>query len=190
MILAKVFCGDMIMTLRWILVPVLAIAVAACAPLSSYWSGQSRSEVFEPITVRVSGFGAYQHAQNDRVDPRKRLLARRASQLDAYRNLAERVYGTVIYGSSTVNDFVLQNDSFRTYVDSYIRGARMVAVNEHSDGVVETVMELRLEPRFRECVAKVADDQVQDVCAIPMPRRNDRVGDVEARRTDSLYYLD
>ncbi len=67
----------------------------------------------------------------------------------------------------------------------------MVAVNEHSDGVVETVMELRLEPRFRECVAKVADDQVQDVCAIPMPRRNDRVGgDVEARRTDSLYYLD
>lgn len=178
------------MTLRWILVPVLAFAVAACAPVGSYRSDQARTETFEPITVRVSGFGTYENVQADRVNTRKRLLARRASQLDAYRNLAERVYGTVIYGSSTVNDFVLQNDSFRTYVDSYIRGARMVAVNEHSDGVVETVMELRLEPRFRECVAKVADDQVQDVCALPMPRRNDRVGDVEARRTDSLYYLD
>ena len=65
--------------------------------------------------------------------------------------------GTVIYGSSTVNDFVLQNDMFRTYVDSYIRGAKMVAVNEHSDGVVETVMELKLEPRFRACVSRAAD---------------------------------
>ncbi|MEC8824121.1 MAG: LPP20 family lipoprotein, partial [Pseudomonadota bacterium] len=142
------------MTLRWILVPVLAFAVAACAPVGSYRNDQARTETFEPITVRVSGFGTYENVQADRVNTRKRLLARRASQLDAYRNLAERVYGTVIYGSSTVNDFVLQNDSFRTYVDSYIRGARMVAVNEHSDGVVETVMELRLEPRFRECVAK------------------------------------
>jgi hypothetical protein len=117
-------------------------------------------------------------------------MARRASQLDAYRNLAERVYGTVIYGSSTVNDFVVNNDNFRTYVDSYIRGARMVAVNEHSDGVIETVMELKLEPRFRECVSRVVDDQVRDQCMIPMPRQNDRVGDVETRRTQSLYYLD
>lgn len=178
------------MTLRWILVPVLALAVAACSPVGSYRNAQPEAESFEPITVRVSGFGTYEDAQADRLNPRKRLLARRASQLDAYRNLAERVYGTVIYGSSTVNDFALRNDSFRTYVDSYIRGGRMVAVNEHSDGVVETVMELKLEPRFRACVSKVADDQVQDLCAIPMPQRSDRVGDVEAGRTDSLYYLD
>ena len=89
-----------------------------------------------------------------------------------------------------VNDFVLRNDVFRTYVDSYIRGAKMVAVNEHSDGVVETVMELKLEPRFRACVSKVADDQVQDLCPIPMPRDNDSIGDVQSRGVDSLYYLD
>jgi hypothetical protein len=117
-------------------------------------------------------------------------MARRASQLDAYRNLVERVYGTVVYGSSTVNDFVLRNDTFRTYVDSYIRGAKLVAVNEHSDGVFETVMELKLEPRFRACVAKVADDQVQDLCPIPMPQENDSVGDVQSKGVDSLYYLD
>ncbi|MCM0613180.1 LPP20 family lipoprotein [Marinobacter sediminum] len=182
------------MTLRWILVPFLALMVSACAPVGSYRDSDTKEDQrqtgMEPITVRVSGFGTYEDASKDRLNTRKRLLARRASQLDAYRNLAERVYGTVIYGSSTVNDFVLRNDTFRTYVDSYIRGAKMVAVNEHSDGVVETVMELKLEPRFRACVSKVADDQVQDLCPIPMPRDNDSIGDVQSRGVDSLYYLD
>ena len=182
------------MNLRWILMPLLATTVAACAPVGSYQGdngNQSRQDtMLEPITVRVSGLGTYEDVAADRSNIRKRLMARRASQLDAYRNLVERVYGTVVYGSSTVNDFVLRNDTFRTYVDSYIRGAKLVAVNEHSDGVFETVMELKLEPRFRACVAKVADDQVQDICPIPMPQENDSVGDVQSKGVDSLYYLD
>ena len=182
------------MNLRWILMPLLATTVAACAPIGSHQGdngSQSRQDtMLEPITVRVSGLGTYEDVAADRSDTRKRLMARRASQLDAYRNLVERVYGTVVYGSSTVNDFVLRNDMFRTYVDSYIRGAKLVAVNEHSDGVFETVMELKLEPRFRACVAEVADDQVQDLCPIPMPQENDSVGDVQSKGVDSLYYLD
>ncbi|MEE3168932.1 MAG: LPP20 family lipoprotein [Pseudomonadota bacterium] len=181
------------MILRWILIPMLAFGLAACAPTGGFRGDGDQSlrdTELEPITVRVSGLGTYADAASDRTDSRKRLLARRASQLDAYRNLVERVYGTVVYGSSTVNDFVLRNDMFRTYVDSYIRGAKLVAVNEHSDGVFETVMELKLEPRFRACVAKVADDQVQDLCPIPMPRDNDSIGDVQSRGVDSLYYLE
>ncbi|NMT62163.1 LPP20 family lipoprotein [Marinobacter orientalis] len=180
------------MTLRWILIPALMVTIMGCAPIGQQrdpgTSGQQTE--LDPITVRVSGFGTYENVSKDRLNTRKRLLARRASQLDAYRNLAERVYGTVIYGSSTVNDFALQNDMFRTYVDSYIRGAKMVAVNEHSDGVVETVMELKLEPRFRACVSRVSDREVRDLCPIPMPGDNDSVGDVQSRGVDSLYYLD
>jgi len=177
------------MTLRWIFVSVLAAVMIGCAPVGQYQNGSDNRDL-EPITVRVSGFGTYEDASRDRSNTRKRLLARRASQLDAYRNLAERVYGTVIFGSSTVSDFVLSNDMFRTYVDSYIRGAKMVAVNEHSDGVFETVMELKLETEFRSCVAHVSDIQVQDLCPIPVPRDSDSKGDVQARSVDSLYYLD
>lgn len=100
------------MNLRWILMPLLATTVAACAPVGSYQGdngNQSRQDtMLEPITVRVSGLGTYEDVAADRSNTRKRLMARRASQLDAYRNLVERVYGTVVYGSSTVNDFVLQ----------------------------------------------------------------------------------
>ncbi|WP_166263898.1 LPP20 family lipoprotein [Marinobacter caseinilyticus] len=178
------------MMLRWISL-IVAIALVGCAPIrQDQQTSENTDRRFEPITVRVSGFGTYEDTAKDRLNTRKRLLARRASQLDAYRNLAERVYGTVIYGSSTVNDFVLRNDMFRAYVDTYLRGAKLVAVNEHSDGVVESVMELKLEPRFRECVSKVADHRVRDLCVIPMPLENDSAGDVHSRSVDSLYYLE
>ncbi|PPK53534.1 LPP20 family lipoprotein [Marinobacter persicus] len=176
------------MMLRWSLVAFLAVVLTGCA--SSQNSEEQAKPELEPVTVRVSGYGTYEDVEEDRSDTRKRLLARRASQLDAYRNLAERVYGTVVFGSSTVSDFVLQSDSFRTYVDSYVRGAKVISVTEHSDGVVETVMELKLEPEFLECAAGVADDKVLDTCPLPVPKYNDRVGDLEARSADSLYYLD
>jgi hypothetical protein len=40
------------------------------------------------------------------------------------------------------------------------------------------------------CSSDLAHDEVQDLCRIPMPRTNDRVGDVESKSVDSLYYLD
>lgn len=167
----------------------LAVGLTGCANQPTAQS-QIDAERLEPIVVRVSGFGTYENASSDRLNTRKRLLARRASKLDAYRSLAERVYGTVVYGSSTVNDFVLQNDNFRAYVDSYIRGAKLIAVNEHSDGVVESVMELKLEPRFRACVAMSDDREVRERCPIPMPMSNDSRGDMRSENVDSLYYLE
>ncbi len=180
------------MTLRCRFLPVLlAMLLAGCATGGK----QDTSDEFEPIVVQVSGFGVYGQSQQGRSNPKQRLMALRASKLDAYRNLVERVYGTVIYGRSTVDEFVLKDDSFRAYVDSYIRGARTLSVKEHPGGVVETVMELKLEPRFRKCASEVADDQVRDVCPIPMPSHYEPKNDVaikkaEGQKVDSLYYLD
>ncbi|WP_018404569.1 FlgT C-terminal domain-containing protein [Marinobacter gelidimuriae] len=84
-------------------------------------------------------------------------------------------------GGATVNDFVLQNDDFRAYVDSYLRGMKTVSVNEHSDGAVETVVELKLEPRFRQCVASVPDTQVARYCSLPLPREQWNVGPGSAK---------
>jgi hypothetical protein len=171
----------------WVLIALLGLS--GCASLVRE---QPRAEPLDPITVRESGFGTFADMA-ERNQSRERLKARRASRLDAYRNLAERVYGTVVYGGSTVNEFVLESDRFRSYVDSYIRGAKVVAVNEHEDGVVETIMELKLEPRFRACVANVNPVTTPELCPIPMPGLNDRAGDLEARAradVDSLYFLE
>lgn len=138
---------------------VMMLGLAGCGHLYV----QHAAEPLDEIIVRESGFGTFvSEDQNDLI--RQRLNARRASRLDAYRNLAERVYGTAIYGGSTVNEFVLENDRFRSYVDSYIRGAKVIAVNELDDGVVETVMELALAPSFRHCVSRVAPANVAELC--------------------------
>ena len=165
----------------------LTLGLAGCSGLQS---PATPADNLEPIIVRVSGFGTYAQ-KGDAANPRKHLMAMRASKLDAYRSLAERVYGTVIYGSSTVNDFVLQDDAFRAYVDSYIRGAKVVAVTDRSDGTVETIMQLKLEPRFRACVAETDPALARTECPIPMPTSNDSAGDLEATsKVDSMYYME
>lgn len=171
--------------IRYALMCIGSLLLAGCS-----WLWLPAGEPLAPIIVQVSGYGAYEKGQ-DRTDPQQRLMVRRASQLDAYRALAERVYGTVINGSSGVNEFVLQNDSFRAYVDSYIRGAKVLAVTEHKDGVVETLMTLKLEPRFRRCVREVAVDQVPTSCDIPMPTNSDRQMDMQKQGNGtSLYFLE
>ncbi|MDX1589575.1 MAG: hypothetical protein R3296_11620 [Oleiphilaceae bacterium] len=182
----------------WVL---LALLLTGCQSSGS-GSSQSRHELqklpMQPIVVRTSGYGAL--PEGEQRTPQAMLKVRRASQLDAMRNLTERVYGTGIYGQSTVRDFVVDDDSYRAYVDGYLRGARVESVKEHDDGVVETTMMLKLEPGFQACVANILPEQARGSCGIPLPSGHDGAGPVLSRSDDSgkaakdapasLYYLE
>ena len=62
-------------------------------------------------------------------DPaQRRLLAIRASKLDAYRALAEQVYGQYLDANTTVSDLMIVNDSFRTRVEGVIYGAELESI--------------------------------------------------------------
>lgn len=146
---------------------------------------------YKPLIVRASGYGAQPETSKLSM-ARKHLMAMRASKLDAYRALAERVYGTVIYGGSSVNDFVLRNDRYHSFVDSYVRGAKVVSVENQKGGVVQTTMQLKLEPRFLACVSSTTERQAARECPIPMPDMDDSAGDIKTKdhKLDSLYYLE
>ncbi len=120
-----------------------------------------------PIVVRVTGYGAYAASESGKADP-KRLLAIRASKLDAYRNLAERVYGISIAGNSTVKDFMLEHDGFATAVDTVIRGARVVSISENQNTGIETVLELILPGEFQDCLNKVNSFKNGSNCLRPL----------------------
>lgn len=74
-----------------------------------------------------------------------KLLAKRAAEADAYRKLAETVYGLTLSSSTFVKDFVTENDEIRTGVDAVVRGARFGQPRWNEDGTCEISAEVTVE---------------------------------------------
>lgn len=104
-------------------------------------------ERHSPVKVTATGYGA-SSAFDGYTPGQRRLMAMRASKLDAYRALAEQVQGVRVTGNSTVAAMITQNDSYRVYVDSVVQGARIVTVTPMAEGNYETQVELELDDRF------------------------------------------
>lgn len=87
-----------------------------------------------------------------------KLMAMRSAKLDAYRSLSEQVYGVRLSGVTTVENMIITHDSYKSYVDAYLRGAkvvRTVAINKDmyaGDDTFETVVAIELTPHFYECM--------------------------------------
>ncbi|WP_157954405.1 LPP20 family lipoprotein [Saccharospirillum mangrovi] len=122
----------------------------------------------EPMVLRASGYGAINPNSAGLTEVQQRLIARRASKLDAYRTMAERVYGTQIIGTSTVEDMVVQSDRYRAFVDTQIMGARVIYQEMLSDGSYETMVEMVIDEGFRNCLATRANGRQNASCAADM----------------------
>ncbi len=92
-------------------------------------------------TLTATGY-AVVSVQNHRNPAQQRLMAIRASKLDAYRALTEQVYGQQIDASSTVADMTVTNDSFRAKVEGVIYGATLVSITPVGDDTYETTLSL------------------------------------------------
>jgi hypothetical protein len=92
-------------------------------------------------TLTATGYAVIS-VQNHRNPAQQRLLAIRASKLDAYRSLTEQVYGQQLDASTTVADMMVQNDTFRTRVEGVIYGAVLVSITPAGDDTYETTLSL------------------------------------------------
>lgn len=102
---------------------------------------------FQPITIHVVGNGAPPYS-NALTPSQRKLLAMRAARLDAFRAIAEQVQGMKLIGSSSVANMIATSDGFRTYVDAYLRGVRIVSTTLLPDGTSEAVAEIVLDQAF------------------------------------------
>lgn len=80
--------------------------------------------------------------QNHKNPSQQRLLAIRASKLDAYRTLTEQVYGQYLDASTTVSDMTVMSDTFRAKVEGVIYGAKLVSITPVGDDTYETTLSL------------------------------------------------
>lgn len=107
----------------------------------------------QPIKITATGNGSMGHYGQHNAG-QQRLMAMRAAKLDAFRNLAEQVYGFQISGSTTLNAFAAQNDVVRAHVEAFMRGAKVVDMTASQDGIYEATVELELPPDFRDCIVR------------------------------------
>ena len=92
-------------------------------------------------TLTATGYAVIS-VQNHRNPAQQRLMAIRASKLDAYRALTEQVYGQQIDATSTVADMTVTSDSFRAKVEGLIYGATLVSITPVGEDTYETTLSL------------------------------------------------
>ena len=92
-------------------------------------------------TLVATGYAVIS-VQNHKLSAQQRLMAIRASKLDAYRALAEQVYGQQLDASTTVADMMVQNDTFRAKVEGVVYGAVLVSIAPAADDTYEATLSL------------------------------------------------
>ncbi len=92
-------------------------------------------------TLTATGYAVIS-VQGHRNPAQQRLLAIRASKLDAYRSLTEQVYGLRMDANATVSDMMVQSDTFRSRVEGVIYGATLVSIAPTGDDTYETTLAL------------------------------------------------
>lgn len=102
-----------------------------------------------PELIKISGVGYGAESTFEGYTPgQRRLMAIRSAKLDAYRSLAEQLYGIKIDSNTSVATLTAQNDSFRARVNALVRGARIVSITPMSDNNYETVLEVYVDKSF------------------------------------------
>jgi len=92
-------------------------------------------------TLVATGYAVIS-VQNHKNPAQQRLLAIRASKLDAYRSLTEQVYGQQLDATTTVADMTVMSDTFRAKVEGVIYGAVLVSIAPVGDDTYETTLSL------------------------------------------------
>jgi len=86
--------------------------------------------------------------QPHHLPAQQRLLAIRAAKLDAYRGLAEQVYGQYLDGATTVADATLRSDRVRSRVEGLIHGAEVVSIAPVGNDTYEMTLSLDRDVMF------------------------------------------
>ncbi|MDA7746100.1 flagellar biosynthesis protein FlgP [Psychromonas sp.] len=78
------------------------------------------------------GYAAIAAQQGESADV-KMLNAIKASKLEAYKELAEQVYGVMLTSESNVHQYQLQDDTLKVGVSGLVRGAKVLRTYHEGD---------------------------------------------------------
>ncbi len=126
--------------MKKLLMMALVLVATGCQPLQKMDNGNVLTAV---------GYASVSEQQG-RNDEEKRIRAMRASKIDAYRELAEQIYGMRVSGRANLQDQKLGIEQTSGAVDGVIRGAEVVRSYPVGDSyVTELELDVRKMDRLR-----------------------------------------
>lgn len=129
----------------------LILGCAEMSPPPPLPTPEPVSRASQPIRITAVGYGAENEFSNDSA-ARKKIMAIHAAKLDAYRALAEQIYGVYVSGHTHMSGGASQVDSARSYIDSFVRGARVLEITPQADHVYEVTLEASFDNYFFDCL--------------------------------------
>ncbi|NBR28763.1 MAG: hypothetical protein EBT83_10215 [Betaproteobacteria bacterium] len=118
-----------------------AAAAEAAAKSAAPKAAETPRPTARPANLAATGYAVIS-VQSHKSAAQQRLLAIRAAKLDAYRNLAEQVYGTRLDASTTVAEMAVTSDKFRARVDGVIYGAVLANITPINNDTYEVTLTL------------------------------------------------
>lgn len=109
------------------------------------------------LRVKGNGYGPESVKQLGR----RKILAKRAAKVDAYRNLVEVIKGVQVTSNTSVEDMMLESDTIKTRTGGMLKGARVVDVTYSNDGGCEITMEVNIDKSGEFLLTALNTDNVQ-----------------------------
>jgi hypothetical protein len=93
------------------------------------------------LRVKGNGFGPSRVKELGR----RKILAKRAAKLDAYRNLIEVIKGVHVTSATSVESMMMESDFVKAKAGGMVKGMRLVDVHYTNDGGCEITMEVSID---------------------------------------------
>lgn len=138
------------------------VALAGC---TSLFDKHVEWETVEPTQYPVLSAVGYAPiaSQNGSTASEKNIMAMKASKLDAYRELAEQVYGQRINGKQSLANMVLNNAELQASVEGVIRGAKVIKAYPVGEDTYATELELDMEQVYNIYLSTARPQRVKNV---------------------------
>ena len=118
------------------------LGVLLAAILMSISAQADAAPNWKTNTIQVTGMGVAPPMSTSPAHAS--MMARRAAVADAYRQMAEAIYGVQVDAETTVEQMMVTSDVVKTKVSALIKGAQIVSEGELAGGGYSVTMEIPL----------------------------------------------